>query len=739
MQRRKALVVGINDYPERPLRNCNNDAEEIAGMLGMSEYGFEVTTLLNEKATRRTLISELKALFSSDSDFIIFYFAGHGITDDVDTYLVPIDTDSVDVGIDLDHLKRLINGNLAQKKTVAILLDCCHSGAATVRGLAGSNTRYITNSDIDRAIPIQGNSKVLFAACQPHELAYEEPSLQHGVFTYYLLEGMYGDAADAEGKITVPNLYEYVSRRFEKATLQTPVFKGDIVGRIILGENLSPRDRQDIPADKIRETELTAQNLMNQYIQSISTDIETWKSSTYKEACLILLPKLKWFERQITQFPQLRSQPHFNAAYSTAQSKLADLGHLMEGLNTRVGVVEEKIGSGTFGTVWHITSEHGGDLAYKVYHPMDLDNPEKLARFNRGYRAMEQLDHPHVVKVFEFTDCPIGFVMDYIGGPNLRNFVSWNREPVDIIRQLLTVGETLKHAHSRGVIHRDVKPENIIMRLDPATQLYRPYLTDFDLAWFSTATQFTREGFGSLIYAAPEQLAKPNSSVAHQATTDIYAFGQLCFFFACKRDPVPLLSDNTYALREELRSWQIEEPVRKMVELYERCTRQNPGDRIQDFRDICDQLFEVSQLLSQSDHKKYIGFAGFARQLSFSIVGSSPELIASDTEFSTTSRQTKITIEVQDNKAFSTEVRFRLESQLSLYVDGANNFEEARRVLNQRIDTLLRQQYPQAHRRAGQHGPYQIELHVKDITINIDGVEVCRQILTRVIDCIERS
>lgn len=735
MPGRRVLAVGVDRYDFKPLKNCVNDAEEVAGVLAMKEYGFDVRTLLDDKAVRRSVLSALSDAFSGNPEFVVFYFAGHGASTPTGTYLVTVDADEIEVGVHLDHLRRLMTSVPATDIATLVILDCCHSGAASPRGNRGFETREASYRDIHEHLHALGAGKVVLAACQPHELAYEEPSLRHGVFTHFLLEGLYGEAADSQGEVTIPNLYEYVSKKFQTAIGQTPVFKGDIAGRIVLGRNLTPHDRLSILDEEARDADVTSQTLMNEYIQAVSVDIETWKAKAYRDACSMLVPRLRWFERESEKHPRLNARPAFASAYSTARSKLAELAHLMPELETKLGTVKERLGAGTFGTVWRVHPAEGTDLAYKVYHPNDLENLDKLARFGRGYRAMAQLDHPHIVRVRDLTECPIGFIMDFIDGPNLRDYVALGHFPAEIARQLLTVGETLKHSHGRGVIHRDVKPENIIMHCEPASVCYRPYLTDFDLAWFSTATQFTREGFGSLIYAAPEQLAKPKSAVAHAVTTDVYAFGQLCFFFVCRRDPVPLLADNVRALREEVRSWGLEEPAHDIVELYEVCTQQRPEDRIQDFRDICDRLFEIEQLLCESNHAATIGFSRFARQLGFSVVGLSPERIVSDDTFLTSSGQTLVSVSAADEDSAWTEIRLCLRAQMPPTMPGASH-RDARETVNRRIDSVL-SRFSQASRRAGKQGPFETFIHVANVPMNIDGVEICRQITMRVVDCIE--
>lgn len=739
MSERKALVVGINGYAQKPLNYCVKDAEEIAGVLGQPEYDFEVEHLLNEQATRRTITAKLQQLFSGNYKFIIFYFSGHGVVDKFGAYLAPIDTDSVELGVNLDFLRRLIQNKSNPNTMVAVFLDCCHSGAADIKGFGDDpNVRGLTSNDVEQTMHSLGTGNTLIAACQAYESSIELGSLQHGIFTYHLLDGMCGNAVDVEGKVTIHSLYDYVSRKFDKTGIQKPVFKGDVAGRIVLAQGITPSERSEISGIEAQQFEYEAERLMNEYIQVSSTDIDTWKTSAYRDACSSLLPKLKWFERRLEEYPQLQNRPRFKSAYSTAQSKLADLGRLMEGLNTKIGVVERKLGSGTFGTVWQVSLDAGIERAYKVYHPTDLENNEKLARFLRGYEAMEQLDHPHIVKVHEDTGCPVGFVMDFIDGPNLRNFAYMQDVPAEVFFQLLTVAETLKHAHSRGVIHRDVKPENIIMSTEEeGTDIhYRPHLTDFDLAWFSTATQFTKEGLGSLIYAAPEQLAKPKSKAAHDVTTDVYAFGQLCFFFICKSDPVPKLADNKHALEKAVSAWGLEEPASRMVELYTQCTNEEPKHRVQDFREICDRLYEINQLLSEFDHTGNIGFERFARQLVFSIIGLSPEMSVSDTAFYTKSGQTWVNIEAADREEKKTQMCFEFRMLSSPIKDGASSYDKVRSSINRKIDAAL-SRFPKTRREAGKQGVFNTRIYVEDITMNIDGVELCRQIITRVIDCLE--
>jgi serine/threonine protein kinase len=206
-----------------------------------------------------------------------------------------------------------------------------------------------------------------------------------------------------------------------------------------------------------------------------------------------------------------------------------------------MGIATKRIGGGSFGDIWKVTKDSDELFAYKIYHPNDLHLSDKVSRFERGYRAMKKLVHANIVRVYEYTQAPIGFFMDYVDGSNLRDLAPTNEEPEKVVQLLLAVAQAIRFAHISGVLHRDIKPENIVVTWDAKTGAWFPYLTDFDLAWFSTATQVTKEGFGAQFYSAPEQFARPNSAISHKETVDIYSFGQLLFFSIVGSDPQPLV------------------------------------------------------------------------------------------------------------------------------------------------------------------------------------------------------
>ena len=741
MSNKQALIVGINNYTTAPtLGQATYDANELASALQMPEYSFDTSLLLDQEATFGNLKTALSSLFKSSAQTKLFFFAGHGYASDKGVYLVSTDESDDNPGISLNWLREEI---LAAKNTVVVILDCCHSGAASLR--TSSAHRWLSEGDIDRSMGALGSGKILLAACGPHEMAAETKDTGHGIFTFHLLEGLLGQASNPRGIITPIGLFDYIASRFGEDGFQTPMFKGEQAGSITLGAGFSPplplslnpltlaEAQSDI--DVICQLEQEATQHLDSYLAQTAVPYDKWKTEGFHKATQLLEPILRWFSRTISENPELLSRTIFTDGYSEAKARLTQLGALSEGTFTGEGRIERRLGSGAFGTVWKVESLDQRILAYKIYHSTDIDLKEKVARFERGYRAMQQLEHPHIVKVHKYTQCPIGFYMDFVDGPNLRDFIGTFSEPSETLALLIRVAETLQHAHGRNVIHRDVKPENIVMGYDPSNKTWVPFLTDFDLAWFSAATQLTKDALGVIFYAAPEQMTKPSSRVAHAPTTDIYSFGQLCFFAATGSDPVPFGgADNLYGLRSRIGHWGVEHAANLFADLYDQCTQQDPSHRIQDFRAISDTLFEAHRLIREADVSQQINSDRFLRELVYALAGLSDNYSRTHESFYSLSGRSLIA--VTDISEMAAELNFtvRLE-QGHLSIAGATS-ESARRILNSRLDKAI-SGYPNVVRRPGREGTYEAFLEIKQVERSLKGVEQCRKVIARAIDTIE--
>lgn len=211
---RKALIVGINDYPSIPLHGCINDAQAIGSIIetnGDGSPNFEARINF-DIPTKSKLKGEIKKLFSGDCETALFYFSGHGYLDELGGgYIVTPDYAQDDEGISMDDILNIANASKAQNKV--IILDCCHSGAfGSPKALGGNMTNI-------------GEGVSILTASKADEASMETGG--HGVFTNLLLAALQGGAADLRGHITPGSIYSYIDQALG-AWDQRPVFKTNI-------------------------------------------------------------------------------------------------------------------------------------------------------------------------------------------------------------------------------------------------------------------------------------------------------------------------------------------------------------------------------------------------------------------------------------------------------------------------------------------------------------------------------
>jgi len=209
---KKALVIGINNYPTHPLKGAINDAKIISQLLqvnGNDTTNFEVITLY-DVGTKSELLSEIAKFFDRNADMGLLYFAGHGYVNELGGFLVTPDHRRYDEGIDMNHILNLANNSKIRNKV--IILDCCKSGSFATPAENGSITHIKTG------ISILTSSRE------------DEPAKEingHGVFTNLLIEGLKGGAADVRGHISPGGVYAYIDQALG-AHEQRPVFKTNV-------------------------------------------------------------------------------------------------------------------------------------------------------------------------------------------------------------------------------------------------------------------------------------------------------------------------------------------------------------------------------------------------------------------------------------------------------------------------------------------------------------------------------
>ncbi|MFC5944749.1 serine/threonine-protein kinase, partial [Micromonospora harpali] len=197
--------------------------------------------------------------------------------------------------------------------------------------------------------------------------------------------------------------------------------------------------------------------------------------------------------------------------------------------------LDERIASGGMGDVWRGTDQVlGRTVAVKSLLPALLDDPDFAERFRGEARTMATINHPGVVDVYDFgNDQQIAFlVMEYVEGDALSSTLGrvGRLTPARTMALLAQAADALHAAHCKGIVHRDVKPGNLLVR--PNGTLV---LTDFGIARSELVAQLTAAGsvLGTASYISPEQAT---GAVATPAS-DVYALGVVAYQCLAGRRP----------------------------------------------------------------------------------------------------------------------------------------------------------------------------------------------------------
>ncbi|MFN0247439.1 MAG: serine/threonine protein kinase [Kofleriaceae bacterium] len=202
-------------------------------------------------------------------------------------------------------------------------------------------------------------------------------------------------------------------------------------------------------------------------------------------------------------------------------------------------VVEKFLGAGAMGEVYAgIQPVIGKKVAIKVLKREVAATADGAERFKREARAVNQIDHPNVIDVFSFGrtgDGRLYLVMDLVEGRSLRKAITAGPLPLPVALDVLgQIAGALDAAHAKGVIHRDLKPDNVMVSGGPDSGIYKVFVLDFGLAKLLTpdgvdpkTSMLTGQGvwLGTPGYMAPEQWSADGAVPA----SDRYALGVMAF------------------------------------------------------------------------------------------------------------------------------------------------------------------------------------------------------------------
>jgi len=241
--------------------------------------------------------------------------------------------------------------------------------------------------------------------------------------------------------------------------------------------------------------------------------------------------------------------------------------------------LDQRIGAGGMGEVWRATDlVLGRIVAVKVVLAKLLDDPEFVRRFLVEARAMASVKHPGVVAIHDFHGDEAGayLVMEYVEGESLAAALGrlGRLNPIAAMNLVAQAADALQAVHERGIVHRDVKPANLLVRADGTVAL-----TDFGIALAAGGTQLTQAGavLGTPSYLAPEQvLGQPATP-----RSDVYALGVVAF--ECLAGRRPFAGDNPFAVAMR----RVHEPAPRlpvdvpppMAEVVDRSLITDPGRR----------------------------------------------------------------------------------------------------------------------------------------------------------------
>jgi WD40 repeat protein/serine/threonine protein kinase len=250
---------------------------------------------------------------------------------------------------------------------------------------------------------------------------------------------------------------------------------------------------------------------------------------------------------------------------------------ITEGPGTRIGPYKllQQIGEGGFGVVYMAEQQEPVRrmVALKIIKP-GMDTREVIARFESERQALAIMDHPNIARVLDAGATDSGrpyFVMELVKGVPMNEFCDTNHMPAaDRLRLFAAVCQAIQHAHHKGVIHRDIKPGNVLVTLHDGVPV--PKVIDFGVAKataqrLTERTLFTAYGqmVGTPAYMSPEQAEMSGLDI--DTRSDIYSLGVLLYELLTGTTPLDLRRLRQAGYAEMQRLIREEEPPRPSTRL----------------------------------------------------------------------------------------------------------------------------------------------------------------------------
>ncbi|TWU01778.1 protein kinase domain-containing protein [Neorhodopirellula pilleata] len=254
--------------------------------------------------------------------------------------------------------------------------------------------------------------------------------------------------------------------------------------------------------------------------------------------------------------------------------------------------IEKIIGRGAFATVWRARHLVTGKLAAVKIIRADLATDTVFERFAREVDAMRKMDHPGIAQIYasRLDRESAYYAMELIDGRSLGHYVAnENPKATRIIEMHASICDALHHAHQRGIIHRDVKPSNVMV-----TEQGHPKLVDFGLCKsmfvpdrnLSSSTTIEGAVLGTPMFMSPEQARGELDKVDHRS--DLYAIATMLYLFLLREHPhgANMIGRDemiqTIATTPAIRARSINEKFNpNLDDLLAKCLASEPDERFQ--------------------------------------------------------------------------------------------------------------------------------------------------------------
>ena len=271
--------------------------------------------------------------------------------------------------------------------------------------------------------------------------------------------------------------------------------------------------------------------------------------------------------------------------------------------------IESQLGTGGMGVIFRAyDQDRERDVAIKLMHDQLANKGKFRDRFLREAQLVSTFDHSNIVRILNFNPTPesLYIVMELITGGSLRDHlnkippVQRRLEYDDAIRLMRDIARALQYAHERNMVHRDVKPENILLKPrngnGDGIRSYQGMLTDFGLAKLLNEldAKLSERPIGTFPYMAPEQCRADR--IDHR--TDMYGFGIVLYEITVGN--LPFRPQNIYEALQQHENELVPPPHERHADfppalerLILRCLAKKPNDRFQQTKDLVRALSEI--------------------------------------------------------------------------------------------------------------------------------------------------